>query len=157
MTDILEQIKAAGRDYDQRLWDAHLLHWWSAYGSGGIRKCVASFMAEYDVSIERFNSLKRIPRQQRHWRCCVTRFVAAYLPKISNVLFNGSLTPEQIIAAANKLKIDTADSPADQKKAARERSEIDKSERAAEAFLGLKKIRADARLATSKSRWDVCK
>ena len=156
--DIIEQLKAAHKEYLQDVWDAHLVGWWYNFPKKSIRTCVGVFMNNNNIkSFEEVQELLRTPKVQHQWHSCVTRFVAAYLPKLSTALWGDKLDREELLKRLKATKMDTATRAVDYDKHRREHKEEADAVRDANAFSALKKIRADARLATSKSNWKVCK
>lgn len=156
--DIVAELRAAAKAQLQRDWDTHLITSWRTHGKTSMRSCVSKFVKSQRIrNTDVFDSLRRVPRLPQHWHSCVGRFVAAYLPKINNALFNGNLTDEQIALAAYKLKMDTLDAPVDASKAKRERAEVNRAEKSADANTLALNIRRQWRQATSRSNWTACK
>lgn len=155
--DIIAEIKAAHSAYLQDAWDEHLVTWWYEQPKANLRKCVRVFLTTNNMDLEDFYPLLRVPRYHHQWHTCVTRFVAAYLPKLSTALWGDKLDREELLKRLKATKMDTAKRALDYDKYRREHKEEADAVRDANAFSTLKKIRADARLATSKSNWKVCK
>ena len=69
----------------QRAWDAHLVKTWRERPFLPVFACAAEFFHGSNSS-----GLERVPAHDRHnLHCSVTRFVAAYLPKTNDALWDG--------------------------------------------------------------------
>lgn len=156
--DIIEQLKAAHKEYLQDAWDAHLVEWWYNFSKKSIRTCVNVFMANNNIkSFDDVRGMLRTPKEKHQWHTCVSRFIAGYLPKLNTALWGDKLDREELLKRLRATKMDTINRALDYDKYRREHKEEAYAVRDANAFSALKKIRADARLATSKSNWKVCK
>jgi hypothetical protein len=156
--DIAEELRQAHMEYLQDAWDAHLVKGWYEYPKASIRTCVKSFMDMNKIdSFDVMNELLRTPRRKHQWHTCVTRFIAGYLPMLSNALWDGNLEIDALLKLLKATKMQTLLNPIDGKKQQAEKKEEVGAKKDADAYSALKRIRADARWETSKSNWRHCK
>ena len=156
--DIIEELRKAHTEYLQDAWDAHLVDSWYRYPKASIRYCASVFMKVNNIkTFEELHELKRTPKRKHQWHTCVTRFIAGYLPKLNIALWGDKLDREELLKRLKATKMDTLESPVDARKQRAERKEEDDAKRDADAYSALRRLRADARLETSKSNWKHCK
>lgn len=156
--DIAAEIKEIAKQHMQQAWDRHLIVCWQKYKNCNMPKCAELFYKQYKgVDHETFGSLRRVPKYKNHWHCCVTRFVAAYLPALNNVLLNDRLSVDEIVALLAKYPLDTQRKPEDTKKATAEKREVKAAEQAHKAAKMSIARRRTWREDTSRSNWNACK
>ena len=91
----------------QELWDRNLIKMWRSPRHLYTSKAVPMFVKENNITYEKFNTLKRTPRYGKQQRITVARFIAAYLPKLSDKLWDGKMTEDELVAWLGKSKLDT--------------------------------------------------
>lgn len=147
----------------QLAWDKHLVHGWFNYSKCSMRMCAAEFFRDNFQALtnekakEYFHKLKRTPQFKHHWHSCVSRFIAAYLPRLNTVLWAGKLSEDAVVARLNASGLTTNDKPSNHAAYRRDKAEQNNAERAERAYTSLRRLRSDARDATSKSNWKTCK
>jgi hypothetical protein len=91
----------------QELWDRNLIKMWRAPRHMYTSKAVPMFVKENNITYEKFNTLKRTPRYgKQHWTT-IARFIAAYLPKLNDKLWEGKMNDDELVAWLGKSKMDT--------------------------------------------------
>lgn len=154
MIDIAEEMKAAHKQYLQDEWDRWLITGWKN-GNVIMWNCVKGFIAKYNITFDQLNELERTPKYKRHSVCMLTRYIAAYLPTLNTMLWNGTASDELMLHAMKGMKALT--NPFDAGKCSRERSKRDYARRAATAETISNSLVADQRRLTSPSNWKHCK
>ena len=104
----------------QELWDRNLIKMWRSPRHLYTSKAVPMFVKENNITYEKFNTLKRTPRYGKQQRITVARFIAAYLPKLSDKLWDGKMTEDELVAWLGKSKLDTMMKMSDDDKAVEE-------------------------------------
>ena len=150
-----EELQQAAQDYLQDQWDEFLLVRWRKYGYQHMNNSVRVFMGIHKLTSEQFNALQRIPVYDRHRNCSLSRYIAAYLPCLSTMLWDGNKTDEAMLAAMKGMRVLAV--PVDKHKSSRERREISSSIKAARAENTVHFLVKDQRAMNSRSNWGVCK
>ena len=104
----------------QELWDRKLIQLWRAPRHMYVSLNVFIFVKDNNITYEKFNTLKRTPRYGKQQRITVARFIAAYLPKLSDKLWDGKMTEDELVAWLGKSKLDTMMKMSDDDKAVEE-------------------------------------
>lgn len=104
----------------QELWDRKLIQLWRAPRHTYVSLNVFIFVKDNNITYEKFNTLKRTPRYGKQQRITVARFIAAYLPKLSDKLWDGKMTEDELVAWLGKSKLDTMMKMSDDDKAVEE-------------------------------------
>lgn len=107
----------------QELWDRNLIKMWRAPRHLYTSKAVPMFVKENNITYEKFNTLKRTPRYQKQQLTTVARFIAAYLPKLSDKLWENKMTEDELVAWLGKSKLDTMMTMVDEDKTREETKE----------------------------------
>ena len=110
-----------------------------------------------EKAYEVFGKLKRAPWAYPHWKSCASRFIAGYLPRLNTVLWNDTLPRDEIIKRLNASGIDATRNPDNIEKHRKEKAEQDAAEKAEHLYSSLRRLRSDARYASSRSNWKACK
>lgn len=142
-------------DYLQNEWDNWLIDGWQKYNSINMQKSKNYFCYKYNINDDRFVKLKRIPKFTRHYRCCLTRYIAAYLPKINTMLWNGTASKETILKVMKK--IDTSPIPSDASKVSKENYERTIAKKEAMAESVSHQLVKEQRESNGRNNWKVCK
>lgn len=122
MNDLLSGLlKEAYDDMLQELWDRALIKAFRNKGFRYVDRLVKGFISDEQINYSRLNALKRTPRHTRHTRCSVPRYVAAYLPRLNEKLWDSNMTEDQLVTWLARSGIDTLLSPGDWKKESKER------------------------------------
>ena len=102
---IKEDLEFARHDYLQEEWDKFLLDSWRNAPNTTMSKIVYSFSSKNLLKDDEIFTFNRTPKYKIHFRCRIHRYMAAFLPKISELLFSG-LPDEKILpvlAKSNRL------------------------------------------------------
>jgi hypothetical protein len=91
----------------QELWDRNLIKVWRAPRHMYMNKTTRIFVQDNNITYEKLNTLKRTPRYGKQQQVTVARFVAAYLPKLSDKLWDSKMTDDELVAWLGKSKMDT--------------------------------------------------
>ena len=163
MKTLAELAEEVAHEQLQLAWDNHLVTAWYEYPKASMRKVVGVFFSRNfqnvteEKKLEMFDKLKRVPCVSNHWRSCASRFIAGYLPRLNTVLWNDTLSRDEIITRLNASGIEATRTPDNAAQHNRDKAEQDKAERAERAYSSLRRLRADARYASSRSNWKACK
>ena len=152
---IFDDIKQAYLDYIQNEWDKWLLRDWKNPKAYVMAWSVENFVKKHRISYDDFYELKRVPKNSFQQKCLVTRFVAGFLPSLSNLLWDEIGTEAQLLKFMKKL--DTLKTSADSAKYQRERREQTRAAKEANAENKAHKLVRDQREYTAKSNWGHCK
>jgi len=151
--DIVEELRKAHTEYLQEAWDRWLVTGWKMHGVY-TKYSAINFMKQYNLTLEDFCKLKRTPKYPMQKRTMLTRFVAAYLPVLSSMLWNDD--PEEKIMSVMK-GIDTLKEAADIRKIRAESKERTAAKKAMMAEQKSHHLVKQQREYTSKSNWRHCK
>ena len=91
----------------QELWDRNLIKMWRAPSHMYTNRVVVFLKSENNITYEKLYTLKRTPRYSKQQWTTVARFIAAYLPKLSDKLWENKMTEDELVAWLGKSKIDT--------------------------------------------------
>ena len=144
-------------------WDTFLVKAWYEYSKASMRRTVGAFFRIHmkgmteEKAIEMFSKLKRVPWVYHHWKTCVSRFIAGYIPVLNAVLWNDKLPRNEIVRLLNASNYDATRDPDNREQHRKEKAEQDSATKAEEIYTSLRRIRADARYASSRSNWKACK
>lgn len=111
---IIEDFKAAQLEYLQDKWDEFIVNQWFDFPNVYMSTASYIFTGRENIDYETLNSLKRTPRIGLHSKCRVTRYIAAYLPKLNEVLWSGNYKKEQVVKKLKGSNLDTKMNPVDQ-------------------------------------------
>ena len=152
---IKEDLEAAHWDYLQDEWDKNLLEVWRNRPNAQMTMVVAHFTQKHDLAFYDINKLKRAPKQMvMHWRCRITRYVAAFMPRISNMLFDG-LPDDKVFPVLQKTHLLSKQS--DSKAKSRETSNLRAAIKAASVVNQSWRMVSNQRGLSSRSNWTACK
>lgn len=128
---ILNELQEIKIELLQDQWDRELINSWrkNAYHYTGY--LIQNFMRRNNIDFEYLKNLKRVPRHSSHYHTRISRFVAAYIPKLSEALFNKNNSDDSILKYMKNL--DTLMQPIDQKVSKKEKEELKKSAKEAMA------------------------
>ena len=152
--DILEEMRKANTEYLQDAWDKWLINGWR--NSNAItRFSVEAFTKHYKMSYTDFYNLRRVPLNNLQQKTRLSRFIAAFLPKLNTLLWSDRLTDEQILKAMKKY--DTQIVASDYQKVHKEGRERRKAMKEAGAENKSHLLVKEQRESTAKSNWKHCK
>jgi hypothetical protein len=152
---IKEDLEAAHWDYLQDEWDKNLLEVWRKRPNAQMTMVVANFTQKHDLAFYDINKLKRAPLQMAcHWRCRITRYVAAFMPRISTMLFDG-LSDDKVFPVLQKTHL--LNKPSDSKLRSRETSNLKAAIKAASVVNQSWRLVKEQRASNSRSNWTACK
>ena len=153
--DLLDEVAAETKQEDlQEAWDRCLLR--NYLSNANMGKLISWFCTEHDLNWVQFNELKRVPKYQYQVFCHTSRYLAAYLPKIWELLMAGK-TNNEIIAYLKRYNLRTLDQPIDRKKTASETRERRQDMFKDKRNVLEQKSRFGLRLRTSKANWHTVK
>ena len=152
--DIIEELRKANTEYLQDAWDKWLVNGWRE-SNAITRFAVEGFVKHYKMTYEDFYKLRRVPAYGKQQNTRLSRFVAAYLPRLNTLLWSDNLTDEQILKGMKKF--DTQLKPADERKVKKEAAERTKAIKEAFAEKVSHDLVRDQREYTAKSNWRHCK
>ena len=153
--DLLDEVATETKKEDlQEAWDRCLLR--NHLSNANMGKLISWFCTEHDLNWVQFNELKRVPKYQYQVFCHTSRYLAAYLPKIWELLMAGK-TNNEIIAYLKRYNLRTLDQPIDRKKTASETKERRHDVLKDKRNVLEKNSRIGLRLRTSKSNWNMVK
>ena len=153
--DLLDEVAAETKQEDlQEAWDRCLLRNYLSNATMG--KLISWFCTEHDLNWVQFNELKRVPKYEYQVFCHTSRYLAAYLPKIWELLM-AEKTHEEILAYLKRFNVRTLDKPIDLKKAAKEAKERQHDVLKDKRNVLEQKSRAGQRLRASKANWNTVK
>ena len=153
--DLLDEVATETKKEDlQEAWDKWLLkHCLSNMHMG---KLTTWFCSEHNLTWDQFNDLKRVPKYKMHSFATPSRYLAAYLPKIWELLMAGK-TNEEILAYLKRFKVRTLDKPIDLKKTVTETKERQYDVLKDKRNVLEQKSRFGQRLRASKANWHTVK
>ena len=158
MNDLLSGLlKEAHDDMLQELWDRALIKAFRNKEFRYVDRLVRGFISGEQINYSRLNALKRTPRHTRHARCSVPRYVAAYLPRLNDKLWDSNMTEDQLVTWLARSGMDTLLSPNDWTKGRRERESFTRDVVKDKRVLAEQKAQRDHRLTMSRSNWSVTK
>jgi hypothetical protein len=153
-----EELELAELEYLQDAWDKELVDNWIKNPSWYLYPIVDKFRIKHKIGWDKFGNLKRVPRNKYQY-ACVSRFVAAYLPKLSATLFAtdkfNKIVVASILKRISQSKIDTMIIARDQKILVDEKSEIRKDLKLMRAQQASMRLVSQQRNASSRSNWSV--
>ena len=83
------------------------------------------FVSGNNITFDELNKLKRVPKSFHHQRVTISRFICAFLPTISKVLWEHSINElDKLAAAVSKLNSDARERPVDEEKYKNEMREV---------------------------------
>lgn len=153
--DIAKEIEKAHNDYLQDQWDRWLIEGWTKYKSVGMPKTINIFCFKHGITDEKFFSLKRTPKKGMHLKCSLTRYIAAYLPLLNTMLWNGVKTENEMAKIIKA--IDTDPWPSDSSKVTKEDYEFKKSAKEAMAEKVSSELVREQRASNGRRNWNACK
>ncbi len=107
----------------QESWDRNLIKMWRSPRHLYTSKAVPMFVKDNNITYEKFNTLKRTPRYQKQQLTTVARFIAAYLPQLSDKLWEDKMSEDELVAWLGKSKLDTLLMMVDENKVRKETQE----------------------------------
>jgi hypothetical protein len=153
--DLLDEVATETKKEDlQEAWDRCLLR--NYLSNANMGKLVSWFCTDHDLNWVQFNELKRVPKYEYQVFCQTSRYLAAYLPKIWELLM-AEKTHEEILAYLKRFNVRTLDKPIDLKKAAKEAKERQQDTLKDKRNVLEKKSRIGQRLRASKANWNTVK
>jgi len=153
--DLLDEVATETKKEDlQEAWDRCLLR--NHLSNANMGKLISWFCTEHDLNWVQFNELKRVPKYEYQVFCQTSRYLAAYLPKIWELLM-AEKTHEEILAYLKRFNVRTLDKPIDLKKAAKEAKERQQDTLKDKRNVLEKKSRIGQRLRASKANWNTVK
>ena len=150
-------LKEAHDDMLQELWDRALIKAFRNSGFRYVDKLVQSFISGEQIDYSRLNALKRTPRHGRHARCSVPRYVAAYLPRLNEKLWDSSMSDEGIIVWLGSSNMDTLLNPSDWKKEGRDRQAFIRAKNRDRHVLVEQQAQREHAITMRRSNWGVTK
>ena len=158
MNDLLSGLlKEAHDDMLQELWDRALIKAFRNKEFRYVDRLVRGFISGEQINYSRLNALKRTPRHTRHARCSVPRYVAAYLPRLNDKLWDSNMTEDQLVTWLARSGMDTLLSPNDWTKGRRERESFTRDVVKDKRVLAEQKAQREHRLTMRRSNWSVTK
>lgn len=155
LLELLDEVAAETKQEDlQEAWDRWLLK--NYLSNANMGKLVSWFCTDHDLNWVQFNELKRVPKYEYQVFCQTSRYLAAYLPKIWELLM-AEKTHEEILAYLKRFNVRTLDKPIDLKKAAKEAKERQQDTLKDKRNVLEKKSRVGQRLRASKANWNTVK
>lgn len=152
--NLADEFLQAKIDYLQDEWDKYIVLQWKTKGRVSMQTCVHAFCRKHNIVPEfLFENIKRIPRGTYQYRCAISRFVAAYLPKLSDMLFSSQNINDEVLLAQMK-KMVVLKNPIDASKTAREQRAFKRANKEAMAENVARSLVADQRLASSNYNWN---
>lgn len=153
--DLLDEVATETKKEDlQEAWDRYLLR--NHLSNANMGKLISWFCTKHDLNWVQFNELKRVPKYEYQVFCHTSRYLAAYLPKIWELLM-AEKTHEEILAYLKRFNVRTLDKPIDLKKAAKEAKERQQDTLKDKRNVLEKKSRVGQRLRASKANWNTVK
>ena len=116
MTTLMDLLDDVREDLLQESWDKRLIENCRNKDFRYINILVHIFTNEEKVPLQRLNTLKRTPKHAWQFGITVPRFVAAYLPKLNDLLWDSKMTDQQILEWLGKSNLDTLKSSSDYRK-----------------------------------------
>lgn len=124
--NLLEELLGAKDEFLQDEWDRGLIHLWRTYPSLKMYRVATHFMAKYRLNADQMFSLKRTPKPWEQ-KITVSRFIAAYLPRLNAHLWNNNKTEEELFSICKKeIKLHR---PADDRQYIEEHTELARSKK----------------------------
>ena len=153
--DLLDEVATETKKEDlQEAWDRCLLR--NHLSNANMGKLISWFCTDHDLNWVQFNELKRVPKYEYQVFCQTSRYLAAYLPKIWELLM-AEKTHEEILAYLKRFNVRTLDKPIDLKKAAKEAKERQQDTLKDKRNVLEQKSRFGQRLRASKANWNTVK
>lgn len=91
----------------QESWDRNLIKMWRAPAHIYTHRIVVFFRAENNITYEKIYTLKRTPRYGKQQHTTVARFIAAYLPQLSDKLWEDKMSEDELVAWLGRSNLDT--------------------------------------------------
>lgn len=158
MNDLLSGLlKEAHEDMLQELWDRALIKAFRNRGFRYVDKLVQSFISGEQIDYSRLNALKRTPRHTRHAHCSVPRYVAAYLPRLNDKLWDSNMTEDQLVTWLARSGMDTLMNPSDWTKDHKERRDFVRSTNKDKHVYAEQKAQREHAITMSRSNWNAIK
>ena len=152
-TDLASLLAETHDEVLQELWDRTLIQMWRAPFHSYMGKTMYIFVQDNNITYDKLNTLKRTPRYGKQFKTTVARYIAAYLPKLSDKLWDGKMSEDELVAWLSRSKIDTLITMADSHKAVKESKERKKIERSYTAQVMSQFGEMDYAAATNRSSW----
>lgn len=155
LLELIDEVAAETKKEDlQETWDRFLLEHYLS--NKNMNRLCNWFCSEHGLNWDQFNTLARVPRFKFQSYTVPSRYLAAYLPKIWELLMEGK-TCDEIIAYLKRYKIRTQEVPNDLKKTASDAKERQQDTLKDKRNLLERKSRIGLRLRTSKANWHTVK
>jgi hypothetical protein len=155
LLELIDEVATEVKKEDlQEAWDRLLLKQY--LGNNNMGRLVNWFCSDHNLDWDQFNRLERVPKYKYQVICQPSRYLAAYLPKIWELLMAGK-TNEEILAYLKRFKVRTLDKPIDLKKAASEAKERQQDTLKDKRNVLEKKSSKGLRLRKSKANWHTVK
>lgn len=157
MSDLSALLREAHEDMLQELWDRALIQAFRYSGFRYMNRLVRGFISNEQIDYPRLNALKRTPRLGRHLSCSVPRYVAAYLPRLNEKLWDSNMTEDQLVKWLGSSNMDTLLNPSDWTKNNKERQSFVRSLNKDKHVHVEQQAQREHRLATGRSNWNAIK
>ena len=153
--ELLDEVATETKKEDlQEAWDRCVLEHYLSNNNMG--KLIGWFCLDHNLDLDQFNKLRRTPKYKHHIICQPSRYLAAYLPKLWELLMAGK-TNDEIIAYLKRYNLRTLDKPIDLKKAAKEAKVRQQDTLKDKRNVLEQKSRFGQRLRASKANWNTVK
>ena len=155
LLELLDEVATETKEEDlQEAWDrCGLKHYLSNKNMGNL---IGWFCSDHNLDWDQFNKLRRVPKHKYQVFCQPSRYLAAYLPKLWELLMAGK-TNDEIIAYLKRYNLRTLDQPIDRKKTASETKERRQDMLKDKRNVLEQKSRFGQRLRASKANWHTVK
>lgn len=120
MNSIQELLGEAIDEVLQEAWDRALLAAFRSVEYPITANVCAQFVKDQNISWRKFYELKRTPRYERQNRTRVPRFIAAFLPRLNDRLWDTKMSDDELVAWMNKIDLETQGNPEDKMKVMKE-------------------------------------
>jgi hypothetical protein len=120
--NLLDELLNAKTEFLQEEWDKFMIQAWKTKPNWTMAYMRYKFIEENKIDKLNFSELKRTPKFLRHYRCRITRYIAAYLPTLSTCLWNGNKTDEELLQICSKSRL--LNIPVDNTQVIRESTEL---------------------------------
>lgn len=155
LLELFDEVVAETKQQDlQQAWDQWLLS--RHLININMRKVCVLFCIQHALTWEQFDKLLRVPRYPSQSATLPSRFLAAYLPKLSELLLNGA-SVDAVMAYLKTHKVETSHRPSDQRKSQKDYRERVKTTRVSKHARLEAEMQTEARINGRPKNWHTVK
>jgi len=155
LLELFDEVVAETKQQDlQQAWDQWLLS--RHLTNINMRKVCVLFCIQHTITWEQFDKLLRVPRYPNQSATLPSRFLAAYLPKLSELLLDGA-SVDAVMAYLKTHKVETLHRPSDRRKSQKDYRERVKTTRVSKHARLEAELQTEARINGRPRNWHTVK